>query len=208
MSKPSRLYNELNRFRDTSNEEVITPEILELFNKPAVIDNATWEKNRKSNNQDDIQKPDELPEIIPCVDSYCSSSPKGLVILGDDKTAKQECLDFANVKLGMVDCKYIEVNGGIGKLMSPLSMKFSSDLMTHVAKLLSEGSISRVACIVRREDVDVPIVRALIHAPDGKDFVTYALARGKAMVNNRLQIDVEFYLMEPIDGAYEFFRLY
>jgi hypothetical protein len=149
----------------------------------------------------------EFSEIIPYINSRRSSSPKGLIIFGDDKDIHSSCLNFANVKLGMADCKYIMVNGGIGKLMSPLSMKFASDLMNQVDKLLSDGSINRVVCIVRREDIDIPIVRALTHVPDGKDFVTYALARGKAMASNRLGINVEFYLMEPASEGYVFFKL-
>lgn len=161
---------------------------------PIVVDN----KPAKENLATAVRKYEVSPE----------GEVNGVAIFGADLGMLTAYLRFVRDGLGMDSVMPIAVLGGLGSLMSPLSMKSASDFVKGVEELVSKGKVDRVVCIASRNDLDVPIVRHLLHVPDGKDFAAQALAMVRTRVKGRLGVNVEFYLADvKDDGEVEFFRL-
>lgn len=132
----------------------------------------------------------------------------GIAVYGADPRMQQAYRRFCRDGLGMGEYMPVTIPGGMGKLMSPLSLKLASDLLGCISELIQSGEVSRVVCIAQRKDLDIPIVKHLISVPEGKDFAAHVLSLGRATVNRRLGIDVEFYLAEvKEDGSVEFYKL-
>lgn len=132
----------------------------------------------------------------------------GIAIYGADPKMQQAYRHFLRDGIKMGEFVPVSIPGGIGKLMSPLSMRIANDLLSAVAEMAEKNGIKRVACIVRREDVEIPIVKHLLHVPDGKDFVVHVMDLARAFVKKAIKLDVEMYLAEIQDnGEVEFFRL-
>lgn len=132
----------------------------------------------------------------------------GVAVYSAEPRMQQAYRRFCRDGLGMGEFLPVTIPDGIGKLMSPLSLKLASDVLGCVSRLVESGEVGRVVVIVRRQDIDIPIVRHLVSVPEGKDFAAHVMSLGRATVKRRLGIDVEFYLAEVgTDGSVDFYRL-
>jgi hypothetical protein len=141
---------------------------------------------------------------------YFVSGPEscdGVVIHGSDPTMQAAYRQFAMNSLGMGDYVPISIPQGLGRLVSPLSMKFASELLGCISEVVQANGSKRVVCIVRREEVESTVLRHLVHVPQGSDLATHLLAIGKAAIKKRLGVDVEMYLAQVEGDEVKFFRL-
>lgn len=113
------------------------------------------------------------------------------------------------IKEGLKIDGYVPVSipQGIGKLVSPLSLKFASDLLGCMSELVSSEGIKRVVCIVRREEIESTVLKHLVHVPSGGDLAAHVMSLGRAAIKRKLGIDVEMYLAQVEGGEAKFFKL-
>ena len=137
-----------------------------------------------------------------------NGSVGGVLICGADPLMQSAYRDFVEKGLGVANPLVISVPGLTRKFLSPLTVKFAADLLDLVAESVRENGVGRVVCVVRKDDIDHPIVRHLVHVPPpGSSFEAHVLAMAKSFIKGRLRVDVELYLAEVKGEDVEFSRL-
>ena len=190
--------------------------IMEALTPPVGAKEEAWmpmPENEKDEQKEAAVEPPASPVVPPAPEptKYRVTQPEsfgGIAIYGADPKMQQAYRHFLRDGIKMGEFVPVSIPGGIGKLMSPLSMRIANDLLSAVAEMAEKNGIKRVVCIVRREDVEIPIVKHLLHVPDGKDFVVHVMDLARAFVKKAIKLDVEMYLSEiQANGEVEFFRL-
>lgn len=133
-----------------------------------------------------------------------TSELDGVVVYSANPKMQKAYRLFCEHGLGMKEFLPIVLPESIAKLLSPLSLKLSYDVINYLSKLIAGGSIKRIVCLASREELDLP---AISHLVIGKDIALQALSLGRATAKRYLHMDVEFYLAEVnSDGVVEFYK--
>lgn len=132
----------------------------------------------------------------------------GIAIYGADPLMQSAYRDFVENGIGMRNFVPISIPGLTKKFMSPLTVKFAGELLDCIAEMAKENNITRVACIVKKSEIDHPLIKHLVTVPQGSSLAAHVMTMAKAFIKKKTGMDVELYLADvKEDGTIEFFKV-